>query len=114
MHPLRLQGRNSDCVPSLSYAYQELFFGTFSLQVALGDYGVVAEYKHVTLWETPLTNSDFAKAKADENYTPTGTLTQGWYNYQLTRASQLLTQELPEEPLYSGKAFSLSPSVVCR
>ena len=63
---------------------------------------MVAEFKHVTVWETALTNSDFAKAHADEDYTPNGTMIQGWWNYKLTKASQLLTQEL-QGNLYSGK-----------
>ena len=66
---------------------------------------MVVEYKRVTVWETALSNSEFAQAYASEVYTPQGIITQGWWNYLLTKSARLLTQEL-SQVLYSGK-FSL-------
>ena len=55
---------------------------------------MVVEYKDVTVWETPLLNSDFARVLEDDNFVPNGIMIQGWWNIKLTKATQLLTQEL--------------------
>ena len=66
---------------------------------------MVVEYKDVTVWETPLLNSDFARVLEDDNFVPNGIMIQGWWNIKLTKATQLLTQELPGEQFRGNLSF---------
>ena len=67
---------------------------------------MVVEYKDVTVWETPLLNSDFARVLEDDNFVPNGIMIQGWWNIKLTKATQLLTQELTGEQFRGNLCFT--------
>ena len=76
-----------------------------SAQLIFGDTDLVVEYKDVTVWETSLLNSDFARVLEDDNFVPDGIMIQGWWNIKLTKATQLLTQELPGEQFRGNLSF---------
>ena len=86
--------------------FQKSFFAFLSsAQIIFGDTDLVVEYKDVTVWETSLLNSDFAKVLADDNFVPNGIMTQGWWNIKLTKAVQLSTQELSGEQFMGNVCF---------
>ena len=68
-----------------------------------GDKDMVVEFNRVTVWETPLDNSDFANAQVNKDYVANNAvLTQGWYNIRLTIASKILTSDLSGD-VFNGK-----------
>ena len=73
-----------------------------SAQLIFGDTNMVVEFKRITVWGTVLSIHEFAQAFASESYTPSGTMIQGWWNYKVTKATQLLKHQLPGL-LYSGE-----------
>ena len=67
---------------------------------------MVVEYKNVTVWETSLLNSDFARVLEDDYFVPDGIMIQGWWNIKHTKATQLLTQELTGEQFRGNLCFT--------